>query len=149
MKTGIKLLHKSSEGILKSFVQAFLYHNREVVYIPNIATYPNPSCGPLAVYGNTPEGLEAAMSYARPHIHDDSVAVYRCNYDPSEDTSLWFTFDGGERLDYQDPLCWYWTWKGKDFKPNWAIGEVIKTENLPNHTVLADMVMLTEEIPIK
>lgn len=140
-KTGIKLLHKNPQGILKSFMLDPLWRNREVTYAPNLKNKPHLACGPLAVYDDTPEGLEAAMAWARTLVHDSGIyaAVYRCEYTLSKDTSLWFTFVGGE----SKPLFYEERIAGK-----WNIGEIVKMENLPDHTVLADIIMLTEEIPI-
>lgn len=142
--TGIKLLHRSPQGIFTSFMGASLWRNRQVTYFPGLESRPNPGCGPLAVYEDTPEGLEEAMIWARMETPEFS-AVFRCTYEPSAGDELYFTFNGGE-VDNSFP----WnssTWEYLQDK-KWVTGEVVRYKVYTPHTILADMVRLDEELVI-
>lgn len=147
LKTGIKLLHRNDEGVLHSFIGGSLWRNRQVTYTPNRKAVPRLGCGPLAVYEDTPEGLAAAMVWVRMYLPNSIryYALYRCEYEHSTETSLWFTFNSGEKQkDWPRPME-----MENRIDRNWVIGEIVKTENLPKHTALASSVTLIEEINVK
>lgn len=148
MKTvhnGYKLLHRQCKtGVLSSFMGGTKWRNREVVYAVGLETTPASGCGPLSVYKGTPEGLEAAMKWARMYT-EDTVAVYSCSYQPSQETESWFTYveDTDEGIQsirlypHVNPMGM-----------NWVKGQIIRCKIIEPHAVLADSVVLEEEMVI-
>ena len=145
MDTGYKLTHKKYDtGVLSSFMGGSKWRNREVVYAIGLETTPAEGCGPLSVYEGTPEGLEAAMKWARIYT-EDTVAVHSCSYQPSQETESWFTYVG-DAYKWMRTTSMYGSFDlvGRD----WVRGQVIRAGIIEPHTVLADMVVLEAEVQI-
>ena len=142
LQSGIKVCHKDPEGILRSTIQCPWYRNRVVEYMLGEETFPNEGCGPLAIYEDTEFGLVEAMADARIWTKG-CCAVFRCTFKPSEETELYYTFDGGEPEDKYRHMHYS---SFVAYPSNLTVGEVVRRKDFPPHTVLADMIRLDEEI---
>lgn len=144
LETGIKLLLKDSNGVLKSLIQDRWYLNRIVEYARGKKTFPNAGCGPLAVYNNTPEGLAQAMEKRaswNATFADMSAVAYYCIYLPSKESAMFFTFDG--KIQEETHSCRY----GKGTHTR-QVDDIVTCCWMPSQTILANMICLTgKELP--
>ena len=143
-KTGIKILHSPPDGKLWSILRSPWFRSREVQYVRGQMAFPNKNCGPLSLYRDTPEGLQAAMGDAA-WWSPGCCAVFRCLYEPSGELAQYYVFEGREKL-----FAAYKQEESRSFElpPPYAIGEIVRLSDFSPHTVLADSISLREELQV-
>jgi hypothetical protein len=123
IKDGYKVVRLNAEEQKLSFSS---YSCAEVRYCENEWASPRRGCGPLAVFDNITNALNFIEYQLVPW---KTLKIYKCKYVASNEKSLWFTWPGPPAM----PIC--------PRSLSWH-----RFRSFPEGTVLADKVMITEEV---